>query len=123
MLNLSSLLLFSENAKALSDFYGKILQKQPEWAQGDWTGYQIGSGSIAIGPHDKVHGKNSNPDRIIFNLDTDNVQEEFNRIKELGVEVIAEPYHPGEEPEMWIATFADVDGNYFQITTPWKADQ
>ncbi len=45
---------------------------------------------------------------------------EFARIKDLGAEVVAEPYHPSEEPSMWLATLADPDGNYFQLATPMK---
>jgi predicted lactoylglutathione lyase len=26
------------------------------------------------------------------------------------------------EGEMWIATFADPDGNYFQLMSPWEKD-
>ncbi len=44
---------------------------------------------------------------------------EFERIKGLGAEVSHEPYQPaGEDMEMWLATFADPDGNLFQIASP-----
>ena len=42
--------------------------------------------------------------------------EEFERIKAAGAEVVKEPY---EIEGMWIATFADPDGNYFQLMSPW----
>jgi predicted enzyme related to lactoylglutathione lyase len=32
--------------------------------------------------------------------------------------VVREPYQPGEETEMWIATFSDPDDNYFQLVSP-----
>lgn len=121
MLDFRSILVFSENPKGLSDFYKKILDKDPEWTEGDWYGFGIGNGGMAIGPHDKVKGKNMNPERIIFNFDSDDVKHEFQRIKELGAQVIQEPYQPSESPDMWICTFADPDGNFFQIATPWKA--
>lgn len=77
-------------------------------------------GFITIGPHDKVRGKNKNPERIMFNLETKDVKREFGRIKKIGAKVIAKPYHPGEAPDMMIATFADPDNNYFQLLTPWE---
>ncbi len=120
MLNLNSLLVFSDNPSGLVDFYKKVLQKDPDWSGGDFHGFLVGSGYLVIGPHDKVHGKNTNPERMMFNFETDDVSGEFNRIKATGAKVIAEPYHPGEEPEMWIATFADPDGNYFQLGSPMK---
>src|SRR5579872_5269828 len=113
MLNFNSILVFSEDPKALSDFYKKVFQKDPDWAMESYFGYSVGSGFFMIGPHDKVHGKSSNPERIIINFESSNVQSEFERIKALGAQVIAEPYHPAEDPNMWISTFADLDGNYF----------
>ena len=118
MLNFNSLLVFSENPSALSAFYEKVFQKEPVWKEGGYSGFQVGVGFFTIGPHDKVKGKSQNPERIMFNFETDDVQGEFDRIKELGAEVVAQPYHPGEEPEMWIATLADPDGNYFQLMSP-----
>lgn len=118
MLNLNSILVFSENPTKLVDFYKKVLQKDPDWSGGDFQGFQVGDGSIAIGPHDKVQGKNTNPERMMFNLETSDVAGEFKRIEGLGATVITKPYQPGEEPTMWVATFADPDGNYFQLVSP-----
>lgn len=120
MLNLNSVIVFSENPETLVEFYKKVFQKDPDWSGGDFSGWQVGSGYLTVGPHDKVHGKSTNPERMMFFLETDDVAGEFARIKGLGSTVVAEPYHPGEEPEMWIATFADPDGNYFQLATPMK---
>jgi len=123
MLNFNSILLFSEHPQVLVEFYKKVLGKDPEWTGGDFTGFQVGDAYITIGPHDKVKGKSTNPERIMFNFETDDVKSEFERVKGLGAPVIAEPYHPGEEPDMWIATFADPDGNYFQLVTPWGPEE
>jgi predicted enzyme related to lactoylglutathione lyase len=120
MLNLNSFLLFSENPKELVNFYKKVFQKEPDWSGGNFHGFSVGSGKIAIGPHEKIHGKNAVPERMLFNLETEDVKGEFARIKGLGVSVVQELYQPAEEKSMWIATFADPDGNYFQLTTPFK---
>ena len=66
----------------------------------------------------EVKGKNASPGRIILNFETADVKGEFERIKGLGVKVQQKPYHPGESPEMWLATFEDPDGNYFQLASP-----
>ena len=71
-----------------------------------------------FGPHDKIHGKNATPERVMFNFETKDVKGEFERIKKLGAAVVAKPYHPTEDPKGMITTFADPDNNYFQ--TPWK---
>lgn len=120
MLNFNSLLVFSEDPSKLAAFYEKVFQKEPEWKEGGYSGFQVGAGFFTVGPHDKVKGKSQNPERIMFNFETEDVAGEFDRIKELGAEVIAAPYQPGEEPDMWVATFSDPDGNYFQLMSPMK---
>lgn len=122
MLNFNSLLLFSDNPKRLVEFYKKVFQKDPDWMGGDFIAFMVGSGTITIGPHSKVHGKNTSPERIMFNLETKDVENEFNRIKGLGAVVIAETHHPSEDKKMSIATLADPDGNYFQLITPMKME-
>jgi predicted enzyme related to lactoylglutathione lyase len=57
----------------------------------------------------------------MFNFETNDVQGEFKRMKGLGAKVIAEPYHPADDQDMWIATLADPDGNYFQLISPMKS--
>lgn len=117
-----STLLFSDNPKWLAGFYTKVLGKDPDWSGGDFVGWMIGPTGFAIGPHDKVHGKNQSPERSFLNLETDDVAGEFARIKKLGAKVIQEPYNPEEAKDMWVSTFADPDGNYFQVVSPFKAE-
>jgi hypothetical protein len=35
-----------------------------------------------------------------------------------GATVVQEPYQPDQDPEGWIATFADPDDNDFQLLSP-----
>ncbi|MDQ3008858.1 MAG: VOC family protein [bacterium] len=123
MLNLTNIMIGSPDPKALAAFYEKVLEKKPEMIDGDWYGFSAGACFISMGPHDKVNGQSQNPERLMINFDSDQVKQEFERIKSLGAKVIAEPYSMGAEGEVeyWIATLADPDGNYFQLTTPWDA--
>jgi len=119
-MKLNSIMLGTENPKELGEFYTRVLG-EPGWQQADWYGYQVGSGGLMIGPHSEVNGQNESPGRIIVGFETDDVQSEFLRIKEAGATVVAEPYQPSEDnPDAWLATFADPDGNYFQLATPWE---
>ena len=120
MFNLNSVLVFSEDPEKLSEFYKKVLNEDPGWDEGEYKGFQVGVGFLTIGPHDKVKGKNPNPERILINFETEDVKREFDRLKDIGVKVISEPYNPGEDKDMTIATFEDIDGNYFQLMTPMK---
>ncbi len=120
MLNLNSVMIGSENPKQLAAFYGKILDKRPDMEDNGYIGFLAGSCFISVGPHDKVKGKSENPERIMFFFETEDVKAEFERLKGLGAEVIAEPYNPGEQENWWLATLADPDGNYFQLASPWN---
>lgn len=120
MLSFTTILLGSAEPKKLAEFYKKVSNVDPGWSDGEWSGFQVGAGHIAIGPHDKVKGKNPNPERIMINFETTDVEGEFKRIEGYGAKVIAKPYKMGDQGEMWIATFEDPDGNYFQLMTPMK---
>ena len=120
MLDFNSILVFSKDPKKLADFYKKVFRKDPDWSEGGYYGFMAGKGFITFGPHDKVKGRNANPERMMFNFETKDVKGEFARIKKLGATVVAEPYNPSEEPKLMIATFADPDNNYFQLLTPME---
>lgn len=122
MLNFGSVLVSSEDPKRLADFYKMVLQKDPDWSENGYYGFKAGNGAIMFGPHDKVHGRNANPERVLFNYETGDVKREFERLRTLGAAVVAEPYSPDEDGNMLIATFSDPDNNYFQVVTPWEAD-
>jgi predicted enzyme related to lactoylglutathione lyase len=120
MLNLNSLLLSSEDPKKLVDFYRRVLAREPKWQEEEYNGFEIGACALVIGPHSKVHGQSKNPERIIFNFETNDVKGEFARVKGLGAKVIAEPYAMGDDKDFLIATLADPDGNYFQFVSPMQ---
>jgi predicted enzyme related to lactoylglutathione lyase len=122
MLKFNSLLLFSEKPDTLAEFYKKVFDKDPDFSEGGYSGFQLGHGMIVVGPHDKVKGENKTPERMLINFETEDVAGNFERIKKQGAKVIKEPYDPGEGAGASIATFADPDGNYFQLTSPMKMD-
>lgn len=116
-MNFNSILIGSEDAAGLTAYYSKLFGK-PAFEDGGYSGWQFGSGFVTIGPHDEVKGQNPQPGRLIWNLECGDVQGEFERLVAAGASVIREPYNPGGAPEGLIATFADPDGNYFQLMSP-----
>lgn len=110
-------MLGSSQVTVLAEFYEKVLQKPADMVEGDWHGWSVGSAFLSVGSHSEVHGEAKEPSRNMFNFETKDVKGEFERIKALGAKVIKEPY---EMSGAWIATFADPDGNYFQLMTPWE---
>lgn len=118
--SIESLNLFTESAKKLTGFYrdkvGLKVAFEGEMGENDEEIYEmkLGKGpSLYIIDHSKVKGKNTNPDRVIFNIEVDNIKKEVARLKKAKVKVVQDTYHV--EGYGWICTFADVDGNYFQF--------
>jgi predicted enzyme related to lactoylglutathione lyase len=116
--NFNSILIGSEDPQQLVGYYTGLFGKPTMEDQG-YAGWQLGSGWVTVGPHDQVHGKNAQPGRLLWNIESTDVAADFERLKSAGAIVIREPYVMGEGSEQGtIATFADPDDNYFQLTSP-----
>jgi len=117
MLNLNSIMIGTKQTKALTAFYEKVIGKPPDMVddQNGFYGWQLGASYLGILDHSEMGGKTKDPGRIMLNFETNQVKDEFERIKALGGTVVREPY---QLDDGWIATMADPDGNYFQLITP-----
>ena len=117
MLNLNSIMIGTKQPLVLAAFYEKVLGKPAEMIDqenGFW-GWQVGSTFLSVLEHSEMGGQTKDPGRIMFNFETTQVKEEFERLKTSGATIIRQPYEMGGG---WIATLADPDGNYFQLVTP-----
>lgn len=118
---IEAILMGSENASALAKFYRETvgLKQASEFEMGEegaTKGFEFSFESgpgIYIMDHSEVKGKNSNSARIMINLEVDNLEEEVKRLDDAGVKKIADTYHI--EDYGYVATFEDLDGNYFQL--------
>ncbi|OGK23167.1 hypothetical protein A2954_00570 [Candidatus Roizmanbacteria bacterium RIFCSPLOWO2_01_FULL_37_12] len=116
---IESILLFSENAHELADFYEEKvgLKLTNEFMmEGKDEGYEFkmkSGSSLNVLDHSEVKGKNKNPQRMIINFEVDDIEKEVKRIKKNKVKLIQDIYHI--EGYGHIATFSDIDGNYFQL--------
>ena len=119
MLNLNSVMLGTKQPKVLAAFYEKILGKPAEMVDEEYGfyGWQAGSAYLSVLDHSEMVGGAKDAGRVMFNFETRQVKEEFERIKAFGGTVIKEPY---EMEGGWIATLADPDGNYFQLVIPME---
>ena len=120
-MNFNSILIGSADPQRLVDYYTKLFG-EPGMVEGGYTGWQLGSGFVTVGPHDQVTGRNPQPGRLIWNIETADVPGEFARMKAAGAIVIREPYSFEGMPDSWIATVADPDDNYFQLATPMSPE-
>ena len=117
-MNFNNILIGSEDPQRLADYYTKLFGK-PAMEDSGYVGWQIGSGSLSVGPHSEVHGKNQQPGRLLVNIESTDVKADFERFKAAGAIVIREPYELGEgDQQGTIATLADPDDNYFQLMSP-----
>ena len=119
MLNLNSVMLGTLQASTMAAVYEKALGRPADMVDQDngFWGWQVGSAYLSILTHSEMGGNAKEPGRILFNFETTQVKEEFERIKAAGARVVREPYEMGGG---WIATLADPDGNYFQLVTPME---
>ena len=117
---ISTILLWSENYKALADWYQDMfgLKVNEALNHPEDTGilfeFPQGGPWLWVGQHSKVHGKNTNPDRIMFNITVDSVEKAFEYLTAKNITVVAKPF---KAPTMdkYFATFLDLDGNTVQI--------
>ena len=117
-MNFTGILIGSEDPKRLSEYYTRLFG-EPMFDDSAYTGWQIGSAAVTVGPHSEVHGRNAEPGRVIWNIETSDVRGEFDRMKAAGAAVVREPYTmDGMPADSFIATLEDPDGNYFQLMSP-----
>ncbi len=117
MLNLNSVMIGTMQLKSLADFYEKVIGKPADMTDDEngFRGWMVGNVMLGVLQHSEMGGGAKDPGRIMFNFESAQVREEFERLKALGAKVIREPY---QIDEAWIATLADPEGNYFQLMSP-----
>jgi predicted enzyme related to lactoylglutathione lyase len=120
--NFNSILIGSDDPQRLVDYYTRLFGP-PTMSDSSYTGWLIGSGFVAIGPHSEVHGKNAAPGRLMWNIQASDVRGEFERLKAAGAIVVRAPYELEGAPGSAIATLADPDDNYFQLMSPMGPEQ
>lgn len=118
--SLESITLFTQNAKKLADFYrdkvGLKVKFEAEMGEKGEEIYELDAGKkskLYIIDHSDIKGKSKEPKRIMYNLEVDNIKKEASKLKKSKVKLIQDIYHV--EGYGYIATFEDIDGNYFQI--------
>lgn len=114
---LDGILLSSEDSQKLSDFYkekvGLKCTMEFEMGEKGEKVFEFADVKLYVNQHSEVHGKNKEPERFIINLETDDIEKEVEKLDKAGVKKIKDTYHV--EGYGLVATYQDVDGNYFQI--------
>jgi predicted enzyme related to lactoylglutathione lyase len=105
--------------KVLAEFYGKVFARPADMAEEGGYGWRVGNTFFTVLDHSEMGGQAKEPGRVMYNFETEQVKEEFERIKAVGATVVKAPYQMEGMEGFWIATFADPDGNYFQLMSPF----
>ena len=114
-----AILLSSGDGQKLADFYrekvGLKLGQEMEIGENDEKGFEfeLSGVNLYIMDHSEVKGKSHDPSRVMFNLEVDDIEKEVKRLDKEGVKKIQDIYHV--EGYGLIATYEDIDGNYFQF--------
>jgi len=115
--SLDGVLLSSEDSQKLADFYkekvGLKCTMEFEMGEKGEKGFAFDDVKLYINQHSEVHGQTKEPERVILNLETDDIEEEVKKLDKAGVKKIKDTYHI--EGYGLVATYQDVDGNYFQV--------
>ena len=74
-----------------------------------------GAAALALGTHSDVKGPSRDPARHMVGLGTDDVDGEYTRLSQAGVEFVEKPTDYGQ---LRIATLKDPEGNLVQLLQP-----
>lgn len=118
---IDAILLYSHDPEKLAEFYkqkvGLVIEDEGEYGddyEEKFYMFKVGeSKQLGILHHSKIKGKNKEPYRYMINFEVEKIEEAIDKLKKNKVKMIAETYHV--EGYGQIATFEDIDGNYFQL--------
>ncbi|OGG01654.1 hypothetical protein A2W14_07195 [Candidatus Gottesmanbacteria bacterium RBG_16_37_8] len=118
---IDSILLYSENPDRLAEFYeekvGLKVGLMGEYGD-DFKEkvYEVKAGDskqLAILHHSKIKGKNKQPERYMVNFEVKDIEKMVEKLVKNKVKLVRKLYHVEDYGK--IATFEDIDGNYFQL--------
>ncbi len=107
--------IWSENLNNLLPFYRDVLGLKVAMQTPGFV--QIGEDrpdapALGLGTHSEVHGANPDPSRHMVAFLSDDLNADWKRLKEAGVEFVEDPTDYGD---IRIATLKDPEGNLVQL--------
>ncbi len=116
--NISAILIWSDNYRKLANWYIEKLDletlEEINHPNDTGVGFQVGNVYLWIGQHSKVHGKNMDEHRHMFNFVVDSVEASYKELESRGVTFLAKPFK-APTFDKYFATFYDLDGNLVQL--------
>src|SRR6266571_4109403 len=87
-LNLNNVMIGSSQPEVMGEFYARVLDRPSDMKDEAWYGWRVGASWLSIGQHSEVRDQAKEPQRVILNFETPQVEEEFERIKSTGAKVV-----------------------------------
>ncbi len=113
-----SVCLWSDNYEKLAKWYEDVLgfKVATRLTLPDDTGvdFDFAPTYFYVGKHDKVHGKNKDPYRMMFGFNVESISEAYKELKDKNITWIALPFE-GPPGGFWCMTIADPEGNILQF--------
>ena len=113
-MQLSGVIIWTNNLKRLRSFYENILNLEPNSIKENFISYKWDDVRLNLGKHSLISYESSkDPYRIMINFNVQNMDLIVSILKKNSVNFIREP-----EREKWggiVATFEDPDGNIIQL--------
>lgn len=107
------IIIWTENLGNLLEFYELLLNSKVHKLKNTSAYFIYNDFRIYISEHSEVYGNSKDPNRMIINLETENIEGEYERLKNFGVNFIRIP-----SVENWggkVATFEDPDKNRINL--------
>lgn len=112
----NSVVIWTEDLNKLAPFYRDTLGLKTTDMGDDFAMFDIGGAmQLALGVHSEVKGRSKEPNRVMVNLDVDDINAEYERLKAKGVQFVRPPSPEPADQSMVIATLLDPDGNTLQL--------
>ncbi len=123
MFNGTFILIWSQDPDKLMQFYRDVLElelSEKVDIPGDY-GYEFRLTpqiKLWVGKHSEIKGSSKDSLRIMHNLNTDEVQKWFLKVKAAGCKILSQPspapFSTNENP-VYVSTFLDPEGNCWQF--------
>lgn len=111
--NVVGVTIWTDDLDKLRRFYRDILHLPVHSDHGDFLAFAWGDMRFNIGSHQLVNGPTNDPHRVMINFGVNDIQKEYLRLINEGVQFIRKPEQ--EKWGGWVATFKDPDQNILQL--------
>ncbi|WP_425448798.1 VOC family protein [Dethiothermospora halolimnae] len=123
-MNLTNCCIITNDVKRLSEFYEKVLQIQAEFYGEDYAVFRVGDNMLSVfdlKAHESIAPGSAQAESnksIILEFNVENVDEEYERLKEMNIDWVKEPtIQPWGSRSFYLR---DIDGNIISFYTHIK---